>query len=37
MIGIASGGRKSGAILAVLKGGWLDVLITNQAAVKTFI
>jgi DNA-binding transcriptional regulator LsrR (DeoR family) len=37
MIGIASGGRKSGAILAVLKGGWLDVLITDQAAVKTFI
>lgn len=37
MIGVASGGRKSGAILAVLKGGWLDVLITDQSAVKTFI
>lgn len=37
MIGIASGGRKSEAIRAVLKGGWLDVLITDQAAVNTII
>ncbi|MCJ7519827.1 MAG: sugar-binding transcriptional regulator [Anaerolineaceae bacterium] len=35
MVGIAAGSRKSKAIEAVLIGGWLDVLITDQSAVKS--
>ena len=35
IIGIAAGSRKSQAIKAVLAGGWLDVLITNQSAVNS--
>lgn len=35
IVGIASGGRKTEAIRAVLTGGWLDVLIADQAAVKS--
>jgi deoxyribonucleoside regulator len=35
MIGVAAGSRKSKAIQAVLAGGWLDVLITDQSAVKS--
>ena len=37
IIGVASGGRKSEAIQAILKGGWLDVLVTDQAAVNSII
>lgn len=32
VIGVAAGSRKSGAIEAVLNGGWLDVLITDRSA-----
>jgi len=35
MVGVAAGSRKSKAIEAVLAGGWLDVLITDQSAVKS--
>ena len=35
MVGVAAGSRKSKAIEAVLSGGWLDVLITDQSAVKS--
>ena len=35
MVGVAAGSRKSKAIDAVLSGGWLDVLITDQSAVKS--
>ena len=35
IIGVAAGSRKSQAIEAVLAGGWLDVLITDQSAVKS--
>ena len=35
LIGVAAGSRKSQAIKAVLSGGWLDVLITDQSAVKS--
>jgi deoxyribonucleoside regulator len=34
IVGVAAGSRKSKAIGAVLSGGWLDVLITDQSAVK---
>jgi DNA-binding transcriptional regulator LsrR (DeoR family) len=34
IVGIAAGIRKSSAVLSVLKGGWLDVLITDQEAVS---
>ena len=34
IIGVAAGSRKSQAIQAVLAGGWLDVLITDQSAVN---
>jgi deoxyribonucleoside regulator len=34
IIGVAAGARKSRAIEAVLKGGWLDVLITDRSAVN---
>lgn len=37
MIGIAAGVKKSGAIEAVLKGNWLDVLITDSAAVQPIL
>ena len=35
MVGVAAGSRKSQAIQAVLTGGWLDVLITDQSAVNS--
>ena len=35
IVGVAAGNRKSQAIDAVLSGGWLDVLITDQSAVKS--
>jgi len=35
IIGVAAGSRKSQAIKAVLTGGWLDVLITDQSAVNS--
>ena len=35
MIGVAAGSGKSQAIKAVLTGGWLDVLITDQSAVNS--
>lgn len=35
IVGVAAGSRKSKAIEAVLSGGWLDVLITDQSAVKS--
>jgi len=34
LVGLAAGARKSRAIEAVLNGGWLDVLITDQFAVN---
>ncbi len=34
IVGVAAGARKSKAIDAVLKGGWLDVLITDRTAVE---
>jgi len=37
LVGIASGSRKAESIRAVLKGNWLDVLITDQSAVKSVI
>ena len=35
MVGVAAGSGKSQAIKAVLTGGWLDVLITDQSAVNS--
>jgi deoxyribonucleoside regulator len=35
IVGVAAGSNKSKAIDAVLSGGWLDVLITDQSAVKS--
>jgi deoxyribonucleoside regulator len=35
IIGVAAGSKKSKAIGAVLAGGWLDVLISDQSAVKS--
>jgi DNA-binding transcriptional regulator LsrR (DeoR family) len=35
MVGVAAGSRKSQAIKAVLAGGWLDVLVTDQSAVNS--
>ena len=35
MVGVAAGSGKSRAIKAVLTGGWLDVLITDQSAVNS--
>lgn len=34
IVGVAAGIKKSSAVLSVLKGGWLDVLITDQEAVN---
>jgi deoxyribonucleoside regulator len=35
IVGIAAGSRKSQAIKAVLSGGWLDILISDQSAVQS--
>lgn len=34
LVGVAAGARKSRAIEAVLSGGWLDVIVTDQSAVN---
>lgn len=37
VVGIAAGEKKSGAIESVLNGNWLDVLITDSAAVRPIL